>query len=93
MHFNNSPLEERNEQERLAKQDSEETISKLEFYKQEAYRLGNNSDEVSRIDKIIEKFITSVISKENALEKSHEIVYGKEAGLGDKGIGPNTGGH
>jgi len=93
MFFNNHTLEAKREQDRLAKQDFEETIVKLELKKQEAYGLGNDGGEISQIFKIIEQFKSGELSKKEALDNANAIVYPKEAGIDTTGTHPNMGGH
>jgi hypothetical protein len=93
MHFHNYSLEAHREQERLTKQDFEETIVQLELLKQKAYRLGNDSGETSQIIELINKFRKGEILKEAVLKEVTEIIYRKEGAIDTTGTHPNMGGH
>jgi hypothetical protein len=88
MFDSNHIMKAQEEQRRLALEDFKQTVSLLEFLKQEANRLGNDSGEVSKIEEIIEQFKADKIPKKEALEKANGILYSKEAG-----IDATSGGH
>jgi Asp-tRNA(Asn)/Glu-tRNA(Gln) amidotransferase B subunit len=93
MFFNNYQPGIIKEQEALAKKYSAEVISRLEFLKQEAYRLGNDSGEVSEIGELIEKLKKGEISEKKAQEGASRILHRKEAAIDTQGKNPNMGGH